>query len=278
MNTHTQFIPAQAAAAGPVAQRLPVSAVIVTKNEEDRIGRCVASLVSLCDEVLVLDSDSSDCTVALARAAGAQVQTQSWLGFAAQKNAVIATARNDWVLLLDADEWLGDGAEAELAELFASDRVNQADVWVLERRTHYLGKALRFGGWGREAVERLFRKRFRYLPASVHERLDLAGARVARLGARIEHDTARSESEYRQKLAHYARLFAEQRHAQGKRSSLTAPASHAFFYALKNGVVRGGFLDGPRGWRYHLAHTRYVWDKYRMLRSLARPGPESRKP
>jgi (heptosyl)LPS beta-1,4-glucosyltransferase len=270
---HARAMPMAVVAVEPARACLPLSAVIITKNEADRIGRCVDSLISLCDEVLVLDSGSTDRTVPLARAAGARVQTQDWLGFAAQKNAVIAMARNPWILLLDADEWLGDGAEATIAELFASDRVNEADIWALERRTHFLGKALRFGGWGREAVERLFRKPFRYSAASVHERLDLAGAQVAMLGARIEHDTARSETEYRQKLTSYARLFAEQRHAQGKHASLASPASHAFFYVLKNGILRGGFLDGPTGWRYHLAHARYVWQKYRMLRSLAHEGP-----
>jgi (heptosyl)LPS beta-1,4-glucosyltransferase len=228
--------------------------------------------------VLVLDSGSSDETVALATAIGARVEYQQWLGFAAQKDAAISLARNEWVLLLDADEWLGEGASRVLEELFGSGRVEQADAWRLQRRTHFLGKPLRFGGWGREAVERLFRKRYRYKPASVHERLDLTGARIANCPARIEHDTARTEIEYRRKLAGYALLFAKQRHAQGKRASLTSPVTHAFFYLLKNGLLRGGFLDGPMGWRYHFAHTRYVWQKYRILRTLARGAPTSESP
>jgi len=258
--------------------RLPVSAVVIAKNEADRIGRCLESLISVCDEVLVLDSGSSDDTVAIATAIGARVEHQDWLGFPAQKNAAISRARNEWVLLLDADEWLGEGASRKLGELFASKRVERADVWCLQRRTHYLGKALRFGGWGRESVERLFRNRYRYKPASVHESLDLTGARVARCPARIEHDTARSEAEYRQKLAGYARLFAQQRHAQGKRASLSSPVTHALFYLLKNGVLRGGFLDGPMGWRYHAAHAHYVWQKYRILRSLAHDAPAAGTP
>ena len=267
-------------AAGAIitSARLPLSAVVIAKNEADRIGRCLSSLTAVCDEVLVLDSGSSDRTIAIALAAGARVENQEWLGFAAQKNAAISLARNEWVLLLDADEWLGEGASSLLAELFASGRAEQADVWCLERRTHYLGKALRFGGWGREAVERLFRKQFRYKPVSVHESLDLAGARIAVCPVRIEHDTARTETEYRHKLAGYARLFAQQRHAQGKRASLVSPATHAFFYLFKNGLLRGGFLDGPKGWRYHLAHTHYVWQKYRILQSLAGESARSDLP
>ena len=266
------IVMATAAGSLDVRRRLPVSAVVIAKNEADRIGRCLDSLVPLCDEVLVLDSGSSDATVAIARAAGARVEHQDWLGFDAQKNAAIALARNQWVLLLDADEWLGDGAAVLLTGLFASARVEQADVWRLERRTHYLGKPLRFGGWGREAVERLFRNSLRYQPARVHERLDLDGRRIAACRARIEHDTARNAAEYRHKLERYACLFAEQRHARGQRASALTPMTHALFYLLKNGVLRGGFLDGPQGWRYHFAHTRYVWQKYRMLRSLTRDG------
>ena len=246
---------------------LPISGVVITKNEADRIGRCVTSLRAVCAEVVVLDSGSIDDTVAIARAAGARVEHQDWLGFSAQKNAAIAAATQPWVLLLDADEWLGAGADESLRKLFASGRVDSADVWRLQRRTQFIGKALNFGGWGREAVERLFRPDLRYLPAQVHERLDLSGKRVDRVAVRVEHDTARSAEEYRGKLDRYARLFAEQRLAAGKRAGALAPWTHAGFYLLKNFIVRGGFLDGPRGWQYHGLHARYVWNKYRQMRA-----------
>jgi len=250
---------------------LPISGVVIAKNEADRIGRCVASLGTICAEVLVLDSGSDDDTVARARAAGARVIHQDWLGFAAQKNAAIAAAAQPWVLLLDADEWLDGHAEAALRALFETRRSESADVWRLQRRTRFLGKALNFGGWGRESVDRLFRPDLRYLPAQVHERLDLVGKRVARVAARIEHDTARSADEYRGKLDRYARLFAEQRRAAGKRAGALSPWTHAGFYLLKNFIVRGGFLDGPRGWQYHALHARYVWNKYQQMRGPGSP-------
>lgn len=254
---------------------LPLSGVVVAKNEADRIGRCLQSMRGVCREILVLDSGSDDDTVAIARAAGARVEHQDWLGFAAQKNAAIARASQPWVLLLDADEWLGAGAEPALRALFAPSpsgcaRVESADAWQLLRRTHFLGRALRFGGWGREATERVFRRELRYLPLQVHEKLDLNGQRIARVQARIEHDTARSLDEYREKLARYALLFAQQKHAAGKRASVLSPWTHAAAYWLKNYVLRGGFLDGREGRVYHACHTRYVFDKYRHLLALAR--------
>ena len=251
-----------------VVQPLPLGGVVIAKDEADRIDRCVASLASVCSDVLVLDSGSTDATAAIAVAAGARVEQQPWLGFAAQKNAAIARANHPWVLLLDADEWLGPDAVAAIRALFASGEVERADVWRLLRRTHYLGTPLDHGGWGREPVERLFRRDLRYLPADVHERLDLGGRRVARLDARIEHDTARSDGEYAAKLDRYAALWAGQRHAAGKRAGRFDAPLHAAAYWLKNYLLRGGFLDGGTAHRYHALHARYVYRKYRNLRAL----------
>jgi (heptosyl)LPS beta-1,4-glucosyltransferase len=250
--------------------RLPLSGVVITKNEAGRIGRCVASLASVCEEVWVLDSGSTDATVSEAESAGAGVRQQDWLGFSAQKNAAIALATQPWVLLLDADEWLDVGADAVLRKLFSDGAVERADVWELERRTHFLGTALNHGGWGREGVERLFRSDLRYLRADVHERLDLRGRRVAHVRARIEHDTARSLDEYRAKLARYASLWAQQKHAEGRRAGATAASLHAAGYWLKNYLLRGGFLDGATARVYHACHARYVFEKYEALRALDR--------
>lgn len=251
---------------------LPLSGVVIARDEGDRIGRCVASLAALCREVIVLDSGSRDDTVAVATAAGARVEQQDWLGFAAQKNAAIARATQPWVLLLDADEWLGDDAAQCLRALFADGAVERADAWRLPRRTHYLGTALDHGGWGREWVERLFRPDLRYLPAEVHEKLDLRGRTLQRVDARIEHDTARSDAEYAAKLDRYAALWARQRHAAGKRAGRLSAPLHAAAYWLKNFILRGGFLDGGSAPRYHWLHARYVWRKYRALRELQNPA------
>jgi len=254
-----------------MAKLLPISGVVIAKNEADRIGRCVASLAAVCRDVLVLDSGSTDATAAIATQHGARVEQQPWLGFAAQKNAAIARATQPWVLLLDADEWLDPDSLPTLRTLFANGEVERADAWRLLRRTHYLGAALDHGGWGRERVERLFRPDLRYLPADVHERLDLGGRRVAPLEVRIEHDTARSDAEYAAKLDRYAALWARQRRAMGKRAGLLAAPLHAAAYWLKNYVVRGGFLDGPMARRYHALHTRYVCRKYQLLRGSDPP-------
>ena len=153
---------------------LPLSGVVITLNEADRIGRCIASMREVCDEIIVLDSGSTDDTVAIARSLGARVEHRDWDGFARQKNAAIERARHPWVLLLDADEWLEPAAQGEIRNLFAGN-IESADCWLLQRRTHFLGHAMRAGSFAREPVHRLFRQAMRHGDVPVHEYLDVDG-------------------------------------------------------------------------------------------------------
>lgn len=245
---------------------LPLSGVVIAKNEADRIGRCLQSMRAVCTEMLVLDCGSDDDTVAVARAAGARVEHQDWLGFAGQKNEAISRATQPWLLLMDADEWLADGAEARLRELFASGRVEQADVWRVTRRNWFLGGRLR----GEERAERLVRPDHRYLPMKVHERPDLTGKRVMDCEVRIEHNTARSLQQHRAKNSRYARLWAEQKYEEGKRCSAIAPWTHATAYWLKSYLLRGALLEGRPGWQFHASHARAVIEKYQRLHALGK--------
>ena len=245
---------------------LPLTGVVITKNEADRIARCVDSMRALCDEVIVLDSGSTDDTVAIARGLGCRVEHLDWQGFAGQKNAAIALASQPWVLLLDADEWLGPAAQERVRALFAG-ALEQADVWLLLRRTHFLGHAMRAGSFAREPVHRLFRAHLRHGLRLVHEYLDVGDSRVRTSDIVLEHDTARSAEEYRRKLSNYAALWAEDQRRQGRSAFPGRAVLAALAYLLKNLVVRGGLLDGPRGWQFHSMHARYVYDKYRLLRA-----------
>ena len=245
---------------------LPLSGVIIARDEADRIGRCLDSIGNVCAEILVLDSGSTDDTVAIARAHGARVEHQDWLGFAAQKNEAISRTTQPWLLLLDADEWLAEAAGAELRELFADGRVEQADAWRVRRSNWFLGTRLR----RIERFERLVRPDHRFLPMKVHERPDLAGKRVRDCDVAIDHDTARSLAQHRDKLKRYARLWAEQKFDEGRRCSALAPWTHAAAYWLKAYLLDGAWREGRGGWQFHAAHARAVIDKYRGLRELAK--------
>lgn len=252
---------------------LPLSGVVITRNEGDRIARCIGSLLPVCREVIVLDSGSSDDTVAIARGLGVRVEHQDWLGFAAQKNAVIALASQPWVILLDADEWLEPPAQDRLRALFADAPVHagveHADVWLLLRRTHFLGHAMRGGSFAREPVHRLFRAHLRHGFRAVHEYLDVAGSRVRTSDVVLEHDTARNADEYWRKLQGYAGLWAQEQRQRGRGTFTGRGALAAFAYLLKNVVVRGGFMDGRLGLRFHWLHARYARLKYDLLAGRA---------
>lgn len=245
---------------------LPISGVVITKNEADRIGRCLDSMRAVCTELVVVDSGSDDDTVAVARAHGARVEHQDWLGYAAQKNHAIGRASQPWLLLLDADEWLADGAADAICALFADGRVEQADGWVFQRRNWFMGRRLRGG----EPSERLVRPDWRYLPALVHERPDLAGKRLAPIDAEIEHDTARSYDQHLRKQERYAALWAEQKQGEGRSASWLSPYTHVAAYWLKSYLLRAGWRDGRAGFWFHRAHAHSVWTKYHLLRARTR--------
>ena len=242
-----------------------LTGVVIAFNEADRIARCVGSLKQVCARVVVLDSGSTDATARIARDAGAEVVQQDWLGFAGQKNAAIAAADTEWVLLLDADEWFEPEALTRLASFLNSGEINHADAWQLPRRTIFLDRPLRHGGWGREWLPRLFRQPLRYCPDLVHERLDLEGRRVHVLDIAFEHTPVRNLDEHYRKLARYAELWAEGRAASGKRAGFLDLYTHPLFYLLKNYLIRGGFRDGREGAVFHLAYAGYTHTKYARL-------------
>jgi (heptosyl)LPS beta-1,4-glucosyltransferase len=250
---------------------LPITGVVITLNEADRIERCLRSMQALVSELVVIDSGSRDDTVARARALGARIVEQAWLGFSKQKNLAVTQARTPWVLLLDADEWLEDSARTELRDLHAQGGLEQPsiDVYTLPRQTLFLGQRMRFGSFARERVHRLFRAHIRYREASVHETLECESARTAHCPAWIAHDTARSAEEYWRKLQGYAQLWAKEQQHKGRSAPLGRASLAMFAYLVKNLIVRGGLLDGTRAWQFHWLHARYVGLKYRLLRAAS---------
>lgn len=247
---------------------LPLSGVVITQNEADRIARCIGSVAAVCDEIIVLDSGSTDATVEIATSLGARVEHRDWDGFARQKNAAIERASNRWVLLLDADEWLEPAAQESLRTLFAGP-LDDADCWLLLRRTHFLGHAMRAGSFAREPVHRLFRSYLRHGLVPVHEYLDVAGQRVLQSDIALEHDTARSAEDYWLKLASYAKLWADERSARGQIAAPGRGTAAALAYLVKNLVARGGLVDGKAGLHFHLLHARYAALKYKLLRDAS---------
>ena len=262
-----------------------LSVAIIACNEAHRIARCLQS-VAFADQIVVLDSGSTDDTVAIARGLGADVEvTPDWPGFGPQKNRALARCRYRWVLSIDADEQVSDALAAEiLRELReAPAEATVAGYW-LRRSSRYCGQVIRHGLWGNDRVLRLFeRQRGRFTDARVHESLVCDGETRVLEGILV-HDSVDSPEDARSKARRYAFLGAEALRARGRGGSLQGGV-HAGWSFVRGYLLRAGFLDGRFGltlarlnaagtfWKYHWAALPEAkWEQLRASLSASEPN------
>lgn len=252
-----------------MTRALPISACIITFNEADRIDDCLASLV-FCDDIVVVDSGSTDGTAERAAARGARVIQRPFDGFRSQKAFAVAQARHDWVLCLDADERvsapLRQAIEAAQAAGFAD-----AAGYKFARLSEYFGRFLRHGNAYPDRVLRLFDRRRGGWRGTreIHEAVSVDGP-VRRLAGDLEHHPYRSLSEQLAKQERYAQMMAEHLHASGKRSSVGKILLNPTWRFVRGYLLRRGFLDGWRGLVYALVRIDYVRKKFVKLWLLER--------
>lgn len=242
-----------------------LSATIITRNEARNIARAIRSL-AWADEVIVVDSASTDRTAAIAESLGARVVTHPFEGFAAQKNLASAQARHDWILSLDADEELDPAAQGALQQWKAS--TPQAKGYRFARCAQYLGRWIRHSGWYPDYKLRLFdRRRGQWQGAYLHESVVVEGP-VETLPGEILHYTCDSLREHRERIEFYTDLAAremfERRERVGTfRRVLVPPWIFAQTYFLRAGV-----LDGWQGLLIARMAARYVARKFEKLDEL----------
>jgi len=240
-----------------------LSAVIIAYNEADRIGECVRR-ASFCDEVLVVDSHSTDATREIAAAAGARVIERDWPGFRSQKEFAVQAAAHDWVLCLDADEYVTPQLRSEIESLRSAGFPDCAG-WDMPRALHYMGKFLRHGLTYPDRHLRLIdRRRGGWRGKEVHEHLEVAG-RVGHLRGDLEHYAYRSLAHQTGKLSNYATLMARELHGRGKSAGLGKILLRPFWRFFSGYVLRLGVLDGWRGLVLSLVEANYVRQKYLNL-------------
>ena len=246
---------------------LKISACILTHNEEKNIERCLAS-VSFCDQVLVVDSHSTDLTREIAKSLGVDVIERDWPGFRSQREFTIAAAQHDWILFLDADEELTADAAVKIQSLRDSGRLDQVDGYWLPRLNKYYGKYVKHGDWRSDRGLRLFDRRLaRVAGREIHEHVESDGT-TASLDATILHESYADIHDQLQKLSGYARLMAEALHREGRRTNPLACLVNPAWRFLRSYVFRLGFLDGWRGYVIALAEAHYVLEKYLTLIAL----------
>jgi glycosyltransferase involved in cell wall biosynthesis len=243
---------------------LTLSIAIITNNEEANLARTLAS-ARWADEIVIVDSGSTDDTAVIARECGAKFFVEEWKGFGAQKNSAIAKCSGDWVLALDADEELSPGLAEEIRTLLAGQP--QHDAYFLPRRNFFLGRWMRHGGYYPDPKLRLFRRgSAQFEERAVHETIRPTGS-TGRLRSDLLHHAYPTLDAYIEHMNRYSALGAAHAMARGKSSRSLL----AFFWNVLvvpiatfkyNYFLRLGFLDGREGFLQHLYHSVYVSWKY----------------
>lgn len=252
----------------------PLSVCIITYNEAENLPRCLAS-VAFADEIVVVDSQSTDHTVDIARQAGCRVISQAFLGYVAQKNLALQHATHQWVLCLDADEWLvADAATTMRAALAA--RTPDIAGYTVKRHTFYLGDWVNHGGWWPEYKVRLFdRQRGQWQGNDLHEGVRVEG-RVVALEVELGHQSYRDMTHHLSKLNTYTSIMArslDERHV--RRVGWAHLALRPFLRFCKMFVARGGWREGQRGFLIACLGAFYVFAKYAKLWELHHSGSKA---
>lgn len=254
---------------------MKISFCLITFNEERNLTRCLKSCADLADEIVVLDSGSTDGTEKIAREFGARFERQYWLGYVGQKNKVLSRASHTWIFSIDADEELSAELRAEILALKKTKTPDEISGFSMPRCVFYEGRWIRHGDWYPDRLVRLFRRpRARFAGGRVHERLEVSGP-IGELRGDLHHYSFRDAADHWRRCQLYARLWAEDKSAVGKTAAPFAAPFHAAFRWLRWYVLRGGFLAGAQGWRIAALCARETRLKYRLLRELnqRRPSP-----
>ena len=249
----------------PHPSRLPVTVVVPTLNEVDRLRACLDS-VRWAAQVVVADAGSSDGTVALARRLGAEVIEPRGLTIAGQRNAAMDVATQPWVLALDADERVSPELAASIAAAVAAP---VGDAYSIHFRNRYLGAPMERGGWGRDRHVRFSRATLRWGIKQVHEHLVTVGP-VGELSGRMEHDSYRDLQHHLVKVTTYSAWGAADLQSKGRKAGVSHLTFRPFWRFIRCYFLQGAFLEGKRGLIFSVVHAWSAFAKYALLWDMNR--------
>ena len=248
------------------SQRPELSLAIITLNEAENLPRWLEACAGLGDELVAVDSGSTDQTLELLAQAGARVLHRDWSDFADQRNYAAENCKGRWILFLDADE-IPDKLLTESLAVFRRRPPAGPDFYELKRKVFFCGRFLRYGGFFPERVVRLYRRGAARWSGRVHESLEAKGPRGT-LSGYLEHYSYRTVGEYLSRMRRYSRMSAEQMHAQGQTAGPLAVWGHAFWAFFQRYLLRLGFLDGYQGYLAARLESLYTLAKYARLLEL----------
>jgi glycosyltransferase involved in cell wall biosynthesis len=244
-----------------------LSVIIITKNEEKNIRICLDSIAWV-DEIIVLDSGSTDATVDICRKYTDKVYETDWIGFGPQKNRALKYASGDWILSLDADEWVTPALKAEIVSVI--DNPGEYVAFEMPRLSSYCGQYIHHSGWWPDRVTRLCKKgKAQFNDLLVHERMIVDGS-VGRLSNHIMHASFKDLEHVLTKLNRYSTDNADLLFAEGEKSSLLKAILHGLWSFFHTYVVRAGFLDGRMGFILAVSNAEGTYYKYLKLMLLTK--------
>lgn len=244
---------------------MTLSVILITKNEAHDVRRCLES-VRFADEIIVLDSGSTDDTVAICREYTEKVVMTDWPGFGIQKNRALALATGDWVLSLDADEEVPPTLREEILQAMAAE--NDLVAYRMPRLSSYCGQWIRHSGWWPDYITRLFRRgKASFNDHLVHESLKVEGP-VGTLKTPLLHYSFKDVDEVLDKLNSYSTAGARMLSARGKKATLRQAVGHGFWAFVRTYFLRRGFLDGRAGFMLAVSNAEGTYYRYIKLMQL----------
>lgn len=244
-----------------------VTVVVAARNEAANIAACVES-VSWAREVIVVENDSTDQTVDIARSAGATVFANPFETIGGQRNEAIGRAKTEWILVVDADERASPQLREEIRSLIVR---TSRDAFRVPRRNFFLGTEVKHGGWEHDQPIRLFRSTLRYDASRVHEHVVVAGE-IGELSNSLTHEPYSSIDSYHEKLGRYSQWWAEDRYERGKRTSPFAALIRSRLRFASMYLFKLGFLDGEAGIMLASLASTSVMMKYARLWEMQMRG------
>lgn len=246
-----------------------ITAVIITQNEQRNIGRCLQSLHLVADEIVVVDSGSTDATEQICTQAGARFIHHRWEGYSAQKNYANSLATHPWILSIDADEALSPTLRDNILKL-KNHPLNPAEMYSFNRLTNYCGHWIHHCGWYPDRCTRLFHRDNAHWDGIVHETLTTKHSplNIHHLPGDLLHYSYYSVNDHLLRMTKYAPLTAEKAYLQGKRSSIAGVLLRPLWTFFRTYILRGGILDGTAGYTVCRMTAYNTFLKYTLLREL----------
>lgn len=243
-----------------------LSVIIITKNEEHCIGNCLKS-VSWCDEIIVVDSGSTDNTIEICRKFTDKIFiNNNWQGFGYQKNLALAKATGTWILSIDADEQVPIVLKREIEQVINNSELS---AFRIPRLSNYCGKWMRHSGWFPDYIIRLFKRNHaNFTNDLVHEKVQVDNNKIGTLQTSLLHNSFSSLEEVLDKVNSYSSANAQMHYERDKQSSLKQAILHGLWAFIRTYILRAGFLDGREGFMLAVSNAEGTYYRYLKLMYL----------